>query len=240
MKKTLLVLAIFALAPIVASSAAEAGYRGHGHGGFSIGASFSLAGLDFDIGYGGYGSHWRPYAEAHYYRTSKPFHYRGYSCHGGCYERAGYNYHHAACPAVAYHFRRHHFDPYVSFSSFFGPRYYSPYRYGYGHGYYGKSYRYRDRGRYYGHSSRYDRHKKSYRDRGRSGRYDRERHYDRGRRYDRGRHYDRGRAQSTRPPKASHDSRHRSDRGEYRERDRHRERQGERDRGRARRTRPRD
>lgn len=200
MKKILITLTIFALAPAFITPAAEAGI-------FSVGVSFNVGGLFFDLGFGG--PHYGAHARHHVYRASEPFHYRGYECHSGCYRDAGYTYHHANCPAVAYHFRSHRFDAYAAYPSFFAPRSYGYYNYGY----YG---RYPSRHKHY----RYDRHRSShhhyrgqryYRDSGRHHRkYDRgrshhnyrrdDRHRDRSRHYDRGHRDHRGRsAYSTRP-----------------------------------------
>ena len=223
MKKTLLVLAALALVSTLFAGGAEAAHRGYG--GFSIGASFSVGGFDFALGYGA-GSYGGPYADVHYYRTSKPLHYRGYRCHGGCYENAGYAYHHAACPVVAYHFRKYSFDPYASYGSFFHPRYRSYTHYGTPYGY----------GRYYRH------HPKSYR----HYNHDRYRYRDwshRGHTYrDRGREHGRHRYRSDRDRYRS--DRHGGDRyrgrsKRYEYRDRGRPGNRDRDRDGARRTRPR-
>lgn len=210
----LTVLAVFALAV----APAEASDRG-----FSVGAHFSVGGFGFALGFGGprhYPSHsgshysgYRGYGSA-YYRASPRLRYDGYQCHSGCYRDASYTYHHAACPVVAYHFRKYDYDPYYKYSSYLGSRpyyYYDSSRYGY------PSYRgYRSYGRYDSHHGsksygRYDRYRRGYRDdrhRDRS-RNDRNRSFrgddsdsDSGRRHyrdrDRSRSYDRSRARDSR------------------------------------------
>ncbi len=226
MKKILITLAIIGLAPMLVAPAAEAGV-------FSVGFSFNVGGLFFDLGFGG--PHYSAHAGHHVYRVNEPFHYRGYRCHSGCYRAGGYSYHHANCPAVAYHFRTHRFDPYVSYPSFFAPR-------TYGHRYYNYG-RYGHRGHRYDHY-RYDRYRYK-NDRYRGQRYYRDhrrdyrpRHHDhRGhgsryrsddRRRDRSHFYDRDRrdrrdgrgrgAYSTRPPAQRRDAYR--DRGDDRNRER--------------------
>lgn len=193
MRKTLLILAIAAsamLAPTVLQTPAEAGVS------WSIGSAFSVGGFDFALVFGGphgyFGGH---YGEGHYYRTHRPIHYHGYSCHNGCSYRAGYYYHHPNCSVVRYHFRRHRFSPDRYLRS--APRYYGgSRRYDYR-----RDYRHYDRYRYDKH--RYDRH-----------RYDRHR-YDK-HRYDRHRgHRDRSYGDRNR-----HD--HRRD-GDYRRDERRRD-----------------
>ena len=123
MKKILVALAIVALAPLLAVPAAEAGI-------FSVGVSFNVGGLFFDLGFGG--PRYSVGAAHHVYRVDEPFHYQGYQCHSGCYRAGGYSYHHENCPAVAYHFRSHRFDAYAAYPSYFAPRAYGTYgRYGY-------------------------------------------------------------------------------------------------------------
>jgi hypothetical protein len=112
MKKNLVTLAIVALVPLLAAPAAEAGI-------FSIGVAFEVGGFFFDLGLGGprYSAH----ASHHVYRVREPFQYRGYRCHSGCYRSGGYSYHHANCPAVAYHFRSHRFDPSAAYQRYLKP-----------------------------------------------------------------------------------------------------------------------
>ncbi len=138
MKKILVTLAIVALAPVLVAPAAEAGN-------FSVGVAFNVGGLFFDLGFGGprYSAH----AGHHVYRVSEPFHYRGYPCHSGCYRSGGYGYHHADCPAVAYHFRSHGFSPYASYPSHLAPR---------ADGHYAGPYVSHYTGRYGGHYSGHD------------------------------------------------------------------------------------
>lgn len=129
MKKILVITAIIALAPLVAAPAAEAGI-------FSVGVAFNVGGLFFDLGFGGprYSAH----ASHHVYRVAEPFYYAGYECHSGCYRDAGYYYHHADCPVVAYHFRSHGFSPYAAYPTFFAPPAYGHYS---GYRSYGSTYR---------------------------------------------------------------------------------------------------
>lgn len=207
MNRILVTLAIVALAPVLAVPAAEAGI-------FSVGVAFDVGGLFFDLGFGG--PRYSVYAGHPVYRVSEPLHARGYQCHSGCYRSGGYSYHHADCPAVAYHFRTHGFSPYASYPSYFAPRadgrHYAG-RYS-GHG---GHYRHYNRGSYGGrYSSRHDNH-----------RYDRTRersHYDT-------RYYRDNRRDHYRDHRSRHDDRAGRDRrhhdghdGKYREHrtDRHR------------------
>ncbi len=215
MRKTLITLALIALLPVLAVPAAEAGV-------FSVGASFDVGGFFFDLGFGG--PRYSVHAGRHVYRVSEPFHYSGYQCHSGCYRGGGYSYHHADCPAVAYHFRSHRFDPYVSYSGFFAPRAYGGHTYG-TYGRYGSRYdHYRyDRYRYDRH--RYDRHR-SYRNYGRD--YYRPRHDDR---RHHGRHYRSDSRNRHHSDRFDRDRRGHSDRGAYSTRSRGQRRDLDRGRG---------
>lgn len=155
------------------------------HNWIGYGPGFRIGGIELSIFFGqpSY-SRYRDY----YYRSARPFNYRGHRCSDACFRDGGYYYHHESCPLVAEHF--HHYG--VRRDQIFeryAPRYdrhdgYGRYdRYDRRDGY-DRHDRY-DRDRYGRHSDRYDR--DGYRDRDR--RYDRDR-YGRDRRHDRGRYDD--------------------------------------------------
>ena len=168
MKKTGIILAAIFAAIAVGGLAAPAA----AHSGWSFGAAFNVGGFEFVVARDHGGLHVAP---RFFYRVRQPLRYQGYRCHGGCEYRAGYYYHHADCPLVQYHFRRHRYRPYDWGRDYdrrfdYGHRYYGPYKY--------KKRYFKDRHRHdYRHRGRYD-----HRYRGDHHRYDKDRwRRDRGR-----------------------------------------------------------
>ena len=173
-KATSFVLAVvMSLATLFLAAPAQAhDWRGYGPG-------FRIGGIDLSIFFGqpSYSRH-----EDYYYRSARPFSYRGHRCHDACFRDGGYYYHHDRCPVVAQHFSRygtHRDDVFRRYA----PRYDRSDRYD----------RYDRSDRY----DRYDRDRYDRRDRDRRhgrdyDRYDRDRR-DRRDRWDDGRHRGRGR-----------------------------------------------
>lgn len=154
------IAAVMSLTTLFLADPAQAhSWRGYGPG-------FRIGGIELSIFFGqpSYSRY-----EDYYYRSARPFHYRGHRCHDACFRDGGYYYHHDRCPVLSQHFHRYgvHRDDYF--------RRYAP-RYD----------RY-DRHDRYDRYDRYDRHDRHDRyDRDRRGRYDRD--YDRHDRYDRDRY----------------------------------------------------
>ena len=123
-------------------------------GDWYIGGGFRVGGVHFSLAFDRHHRHHDPY----YYRTRHHVSYEGYRCGSYCLKSSGYVYHHASCPLVRHHFRRHYFHPAMVWDQFRGPRYDDRY----------------DRGRRYGHRD-YGWRGRGHRDYGR---------YDRGHRYD--------------------------------------------------------
>lgn len=148
------------------------------HNWIGYGPGFRIGGIELSIFFGqpSY-SRYRDY----YYRSARPFNYRGYRCSDRCFRDGGYSYHHESCPLVAEHFHHYGVRRDQVFERY-APRYD---RYdGYGrHDRYDSRYDRYDRDRY---GRRYDR--DGYRDRrdDRWDRHDRDR-YDRYDRHDRNR-----------------------------------------------------
>ncbi len=103
--------------------------------GWTVGGTFSVGGLDFAVVYDRPSGTYRPYAPATYYRVHRPLRYRGYSCHSSCSYRAGSYYHHADCPLVRHHFRRHRYYPERAPAAVYPA--------GYGHRYYDRGHSHR-------------------------------------------------------------------------------------------------
>ena len=190
-------LTIFSTAALLLLSLAMAqpAHAGHPGGeGWSFGAGFHVGGVQFQVGYwGGRGTGFghpgyapglrrghsgygvrgleRRSLAAHpgvpYFQVSRPIHYPGVACSNACYRGGGGTFHHASCPLVSHHFRRHGTDPYRTIQSY-GPRYGSGYSQGhrapYGYGY-GASY-----------SQAYPRYDRYFRGQSRYSRYDRSDH----------------------------------------------------------------
>jgi hypothetical protein len=183
MRKTMsfVIAVVMSLTLFQAAPAQAHNWRGYGPG-------FRIGGIDLSIFFGqpSYSRH-----DDYYYRSARPFSYRGHRCHDSCFRDGGYYYHHDRCPVVAQHFHRYNTHRDDVFRRY-APRYDRDDRYGR----YDRSDRY-DR---YDRGDRYDRYDRDRRDRyGRD--YDRDRYRDRRDRYDdddrhrgRGRgHYDHGR-----------------------------------------------
>ncbi|HEX2641847.1 MAG TPA: hypothetical protein VHU81_02565 [Thermoanaerobaculia bacterium] len=74
------------------------------HNWIGYGPGFRIGGIELSIFFGqpSY-SRYRDY----YYRSARPFNYRGHRCSDACFRDGGYYYHHESCPLVAEHF--HHY-----------------------------------------------------------------------------------------------------------------------------------
>lgn len=215
MRKTMsfVIAVVMSLTLFQAAPAQAHNWRGYGPG-------FRIGGIELSIFFGqpSYSRY-----DDYYYRSARPFSYRGHRCHDACFRDSGYYYHHDRCPVVAQHFHRYNTHRDDVFRRY-GPRYDRNDRYD-RYDRYDRSDRYDRNDRYdrydrHDRGDRYDRHDRDRRDRygrdydrdryrGRRDRYDDDDRFDKDRHKGRGRgHYDHGRGRG-RGHDRDHDDRHR-------------------------------